>query len=100
RHHQDLHSFPTRRSSDLITNWSKMGKRQITFNLSLTYDTPKEKIEHVVHSIRELLKNHSEIHQETIFVTVDQYEEYGLDIFLYLDRKSTRLNSSHVKISY
>ncbi|MEI3614856.1 mechanosensitive ion channel family protein [Pseudogracilibacillus sp. SO30301A] len=72
-----------------ITNWSKMGKRQITFNLSLTYDTPKEKIELVVQSIRELLKNHPEIHQETIFVTVDEYDEYGLDILLYFFTKTT-----------
>ena len=76
-------------ANEPITNWSKMGKRQITFNLSLTYDTPKEKIEHVVHSIRDLLKNHPEIHQETIFVSVDQYEEYGLDILLYFFTKTT-----------
>lgn len=76
-------------SNEPITNWSKMGKRQITFNLRLTYDTPKEKIENVVREIKDLLKDHPGIHQETIFVNVDQYEEYGLDIFLYFFTNTT-----------
>ncbi len=76
-------------ANEPITNWSKMGKRQITFNLTLSYDTPKEKIEYVVQSIRDLLKNHPEIHQETIFVTVDEYDEYGLDVLLYFFTKTT-----------
>src|SRR5690625_4358910 len=76
-------------SNEPITNWSKMGKRQITFNLHLTYDTPKESIERVVQSIRDLLKNHPEIHQETIFVSVDEYQEDGLAILLYFFTTTT-----------
>lgn len=87
---QALVTVPNARLADeYITNWSKMGKRQITFNVRLTYDTPKETIEYVVRAIKELLKNHPEIHQETIFVNVDQYKEYGLDIFLYFFTKTT-----------
>src|SRR5690625_2587687 len=76
-------------ANEPITNWSEMGKRQITFNLRLTYDTPKESIERVVQSIRDLLKNHPEIHQETIFVSVDEYQEDGLAILLYFFTKTT-----------
>src|SRR5690625_661254 len=76
-------------ANEPITNWSKMGKRQITFNLSLTYDTPKEKIEHVVRQVEYLLKNHPEIHPETIFVNFDHYKENGIDIFLYFFTKTT-----------
>lgn len=76
-------------ANEAITNWSKMGKRQITFHLSLTYDTPKEKIEQVVQSIRDLLRNHPEIHQETIFVNVENYTDYGFDILLYFFTKTT-----------
>lgn len=72
-----------------ITNWSKMGKRQITFHLGLTYDTSKEKIELVVEKIRELLKNHPEIHQETIFVNVEHYTDFGFEILLYFFTKTT-----------
>lgn len=76
-------------SNEPITNWSKMGKRQITFHLSLAYDTPKEKIEHVVQEIRDLLRNHPEIHQETIFVNVENYTDFGFDVLLYFFTKTT-----------
>jgi len=76
-------------SNEPITNWSKMGKRQITFNLTLAYDTPREKIETVVRQVEYLLKNHPEIHPETIFVNFDDYKEYGIDIFLYFFTKTT-----------
>ncbi len=87
---QALVTIPNAKLADeYITNWSKMGKRQVTFNLGLTYDTPKDKIENVVQSIRDLLKNHPEIHQETIFVSVDEYQDYGLDVLLYFFTKTT-----------
>ncbi|RPF53409.1 mechanosensitive ion channel family protein [Aquisalibacillus elongatus] len=76
-------------SNEAITNWSKMGKRQITFNLGVEYSTPKEKLETVVERIRGLLQNHDEIHQETIFVTFDQYNDSSLNIFLYFFTKTT-----------
>jgi MscS family membrane protein len=76
-------------SNEPITNWSKMGKWQMTFNLTLTYDTPREKIEIVVRQVEYLLKNHSEIHPETIFVNFDEYKENGIEIFLYFFTKTT-----------
>ena len=45
-------------ANDSITNWSKMGKRQIQFQLSVTYDTPRKNLENVVQDLRELLVNH------------------------------------------
>src|SRR5437762_10390076 len=66
--HRDLHSFPTRRSSDLATH------------IGVATD-------HVVESFRN-----------------DLYPGYktseGVAPELHLDRKSTRLNSSHRCISY
>lgn len=53
-------------ANESIINWSEMGKRQITFDLRLTYDTPRDKVERVVEQIDLLLKNHSGIDQETI----------------------------------
>lgn len=76
-------------ANEPITNWSQMGKRQITFNLGITYDTPKEKLEKVVHQIRELLHGHGDIHPETIFVTFNSYNNSSLDIFLYFFTKTT-----------
>lgn len=70
-------------SNEPITNWSQMGKRQITFNLGVTYDTPKVKLESTITKIKSMLKNHPDIHQETIFVTFNEYNNSSLDIFLY-----------------
>ncbi|MFD2130039.1 mechanosensitive ion channel family protein [Pseudogracilibacillus auburnensis] len=75
--------------NESITNWSKMGKRQITFNIRLTYDSPRSAIKSSVEKINSLLKNHPEIHQETIFVTVNEYKENGLDILLYFFTETT-----------
>jgi len=69
-------------ASENITNWSKMGKRQIKFTLGVTYSTPKYKLERVIKRIDELLRNNNDIHQETIIVTFDQYNESSLDILL------------------
>lgn len=76
-------------ANENITNWSQMGKRQITFQLRVTHDTPKENLKNVVTSIEELLKNHPGVHQETIFVKFDQYVENGLGIFLYFFTNTT-----------
>ncbi|GAB6180238.1 small-conductance mechanosensitive channel protein MscY [Desulfotomaculum defluvii] len=76
-------------ANESITNWSKMGKRRITFNLGLTYDTPKTKIESTVNKLKDMLKNHPDIHPDTIFVTFDRFNENSLDIFLYFFTKTT-----------
>ncbi len=76
-------------ANEAITNWSKMGKRQITFTIRVTYDNPITNIEKVVQRIEDLLKSHPEIHPETIFVSVDEYKENGIDIFLYFFTKTT-----------
>ncbi|ODA39557.1 mechanosensitive ion channel family protein [Desulfosporosinus sp. BG] len=80
---QALVTVPNKRlASENITNWSKMGKRQIKFNLGVTYNTPRFKLEHVIKRIDELLRNHNGVHQETIMVKFDQYNESSLDILL------------------
>lgn len=72
-----------------ITNWSKMGKRQISFTLQLAYDNPTEKVRRVVDRIESLVKEHEGVHPETIFVKFDEYGESGLGIFLYFFTKTT-----------
>lgn len=76
-------------ASQSVTNWTRMGKRRITFKLSLTYSTPRVKMERCVDRIREMLKQHAHIHQETIFVHFDQFNESSLDVFLYFFTKTT-----------
>ncbi|MBP2243330.1 MscS family membrane protein [Cytobacillus eiseniae] len=76
-------------ANEPITNWSKMGKRQITFNLKVSYDTTKDQLRNVVHRIETLLKDHPDIHPDTIFVTFDKYMDNGLEIFVYFFTNTT-----------
>lgn len=76
-------------ANENITNWSKMGKRRINFSIRLVYDTPKEKIKSVLEKINTLLREHDEVHPETIMVYFEQYQEDGMEIFLYFFTKTT-----------
>ncbi|MDD2433161.1 MAG: mechanosensitive ion channel family protein [Clostridia bacterium] len=70
-------------ANEAITNWSKRGKRRIDFELRVTYNTPKEKLAKCITRIEEMLKQHPDIHQETILVKFDNFGENGFHIFLY-----------------
>ncbi len=70
-------------ANEAITNWSRMGKRRINFNLVVKYDTPRDKLEKCLSRITHLLHNHPDIHKETIFSRLNSFGENGLEIFLY-----------------
>src|SRR5699024_12776509 len=78
-HHQSLHSFPTRRSSDLILK-----------DLCQKADVP----------LQFYANRSDELGGSTLGnIAMSQVSMNSVDIGL-PDRKSTRLNSSHVSISY
>lgn len=76
-------------ANENITNWSRMGKRRINFSLRIVYDTPIEKIKRVVERIDTLLREHEEVHPETIMVFFEQYKEDGVEILIYFFTKTT-----------
>lgn len=76
-------------ANQAITNWTKMGKRRITFQLGVTYTTPRHKLEAVVEAIKSMLEQHEEIDQDTLFVRFDSFATSSLDIFLYFFTKTT-----------
>ena len=76
-------------ANEPITNWTRMGKRRITFNLGVTYSTSKEKLEICVQEIKNMLQQHPGIHPETIFVNFDSFGASSLDIFLYFFTNTT-----------
>src|SRR5690606_40232325 len=87
-HDRDLHSFPTRRSSDLgLLGDLRYGRTAHSLALALSlYGV-------TLHTIApgglEMPAN----------ITLE-LRERGMEVVEHEDRKSTRLNSSHVKISY
>src|SRR5699024_12772829 len=100
--HRDLHrpSFPTRRSSDLqqrrfIPPQTIMSPRNLRFN----------KTEEIAKAFLPLSRKIRQLRRAYLLAvgTYDMSAALCLMSFsspLFLDRKSTRLNSSHVSISY
>src|SRR5690606_41418048 len=83
RRRRDLHSFPTRRSSDLDQAHHGPIENQLGIQLR-----------HVRIPGKQGLAKH--IHQDTAEQRYETHPQGHVEA----DRKSTRLNSSHVKISY
>src|SRR5690606_41243220 len=84
--HRDLHSFPTRRSSDLAPVLQAFDIKALNNGASVV-----EVTDFFSKDVQALGLNKRQ--RET-------YKVKRLDDKRSLDRKSTRLNSSHVKISY
>ena len=72
-----------------ILNWSRMGKRRIKIKLGLTYSTKANDMKNIVDEIKLMLKDHKDIHQDTIFIYFTDFEESSLGIFCYFFTKST-----------
>ena len=76
-------------AADSITNWTQMGKRRITYKLGVTYSTKMDQMTECLSSIEKMLRNHSDIHQQTIFVEFEDFGDSALEIFLYFFTKTT-----------
>lgn len=71
-------------TNDPVINWSKRGKRRISFRLGVTYDTTTEQMKECVKQIRYMLENHPKVSSDTIFVYFENFGESALNIFIYL----------------
>lgn len=76
-------------ANSAITNWSKMGKRRIKMRLGLTYSTNANQLEKVLVDIREMLKNHPDVHPDVIMVYFDEFQDSSLSLFCYFFTKTT-----------
>src|SRR5690606_41829259 len=84
-HHRDLLSFPTRRSSDLVTTLENKDSGKLALSKDVFGLPPRaDLLQRYV--VWQLAKRQQGTHKTKTYGEVD--------------RKSTRLNSSHVKISY
>src|SRR5690606_41959760 len=91
-----LHSFPTRRSSDLVTG---EGVRVQCPELPEVHRLVQEPfVECFLQAVFQLPV--VEVQDRIDLVDLSSLLRKFSVAFLQLDRKSTRLNSSHVKISY
>src|SRR5699024_11718201 len=95
-----IHSFPTRRSSDLfLENFVKeLGFGNVSKITPEFHDEVIGFTSQLAHVIAVSLINSDDIERNSKRYTGDSYRD--LTRITNLDRKSTRLNSSHVSISY
>ncbi len=75
-------------ANEAVTNWSRMGKRRISFNLGVTYTTPRAKLQKCIQEIKTYLQDHPEVHPDLIFVRFDHFNDSSLDIFIYFFTKT------------
>src|SRR5205807_8758802 len=93
--HRDLHSFPTRRSSDL--------RRQRAASMPVNTQAIGKTYDPVLYAVgREKIREYARAVGETnpVHLDLDAARAAGHADLVAPDRKSTRLNSSHLVISY
>lgn len=76
-------------TSSSITNWSRMEKRQASFSVGVTYNTPADKMHTCIDKITQLLKTSDDIDQQTIVVNFNSFQDSSLEIAVYFFTKTT-----------
>src|SRR5690606_41158347 len=98
RGQRDLHSFPTRRSSDLGCKLSRIVLKNNQDDVINTYSLVYSNQGGASRLFLDELKTYG---QDGIAYDSHKFDyKTASNLPARLDRKSTRLNSSHVKISY
>jgi MscS family membrane protein len=72
-----------------INNYSRMPKRRVKMTVGVTYDTTADQMSELVDRLRDLLKNHPEVHQEFFLVDFTDFGASSLDILVYYFSKTT-----------
>lgn len=72
-----------------ITNWSRMGKRQITFSLKVALDTDRERLAAAQQRLERMLLEDDRIDPGTIIVRFRDFNDSNLGIFFYFFTKTT-----------
>lgn len=69
-------------ANDSIINWSRMEERRNKVNLCLNLDTSIEKIQIVQKRIKEMLKQHDDVIDDTIIVRFDNITDNGINLMV------------------
>jgi len=67
-------------ASEVITNFTRMPQRRVDTTLSVTYDTPPEKIQEVLADLRALLRADPGVHQGQIVVSLADFNDSSLRV--------------------
>lgn len=72
-----------------ITNWSRMGKRRVSFTLGVALDSDTERLGAAIKRIEAWLIDNEKIDQTTVLVKFTEFNESSLGIFFYFFTKTT-----------
>ncbi|PZE21592.1 mechanosensitive ion channel family protein [Paenibacillus xerothermodurans] len=72
-----------------ITNWSKMGKRRISFTLGVALNTERDRLANAVERLELMLNLHDKVDQDTVLVKFNEFNENHLGILFYFFTKTT-----------
>ena len=78
-------------SSASITNWSKMNKRKVKFNIGLTYNTAPSQVKNIIADIETFLNSHKDIVSDTPLVKLDEFGSSSLNIIVMFFTSQTSL---------
>lgn len=80
---QSLITVPNRTVMNAsITNWSRLSKRRLDMTLGLAYGSSPQQVLSVVQAIREMLRAHELIEQDSVVVQFVAFNESSLDIMI------------------
>lgn len=74
-----------------ITNWSRMEKRRVAFDLGVSYDTTPQEIELCTQEIKRALSDIEGVEKETTQVHFTSFEAYSLNIQIIYYTTATKL---------
>jgi len=80
-----------------VTNYSRMGKRKVSFTVGLKFGTTERQIRSCAARIRTMLLENKEIDPQTVIVTFSSIGESSLDLLLYFFTRTTDWQE-HLKI--
>ena len=75
-----IHIPNSEMSAIAITNWNEVNQRRYITNLTITLDTPLEKIEKVKQEIQDMLLEQEEINSDTIRVNFENILDNGIQL--------------------
>ncbi|RUS47287.1 mechanosensitive ion channel family protein [Cohnella sp. AR92] len=76
-------------ASQPITNWSRMGKRRVTYTFGVALDTNPEALERAVARIEMELRLNDQVHPDVIQVRFNEFQAGSLGILVYFFTNTT-----------
>lgn len=80
-----------------ITNWSRMGKRRVTFDLGVAIDTDRTRLAKAVNRLREYIEKHEGIDHDLYMVRLKEMTKDQITIFFYFFTYTT-IWVEHMKV--